>query len=137
MPESDAVPDMLGVVPVLPIPFDDHEEIDEPALRRLVDFAVSCKVKAVCLPMYGSEYYKLSDEERTRVVSITVDQAAKRLLVIGNCAHGSARMALSFGQANVKSGADMISAKQPGGIAPSHQPPRRGRSSVSAGPGHR
>ncbi len=107
------VSDQLGVVPVMPIPFDDHEEIDELALRRLVDFAVSCKVKAICLPMYGSEFYKLSDEERTRVVAIAVDQAAKRTQVIGNCAHGSTQMATSFAQANVKAGADMISVPIP------------------------
>ena len=113
MQKNDTVSDRLGVVPVMSIPFDDHEEIDEPALRRLVDFAVACRVRAVCLPMYGSEYYKLSDEERTRVVAIAVDQAAKRVKVIGNCAHGSSRMALSFAQANVKAGAEMISVPVP------------------------
>lgn len=113
MQKNGTVSGKLGVVPVIPIPFDENEEIDEPALRRLVDFAVSCGVKTICLPMYGSEYYKLSDEERTRVVAIAVDQAVNRIKVMGNCAHGSSRMALSFAQANVKAGADMISVPVP------------------------
>jgi dihydrodipicolinate synthase/N-acetylneuraminate lyase len=103
----------LGVVPVMPIPFDEKEEVDEHALRRLVDFAVACKVKAICLPMYASEFYKLSDAERTRVVAIAVDQAAGRVMVIGNAAHGASRLALAFAQANVRVGADMISVPVP------------------------
>ena len=30
-----------GVVPILPAPFLDNEELDEPSLRRLVEFAAS------------------------------------------------------------------------------------------------
>ena len=113
MDETNAPAKKLGIVPVMPIPFHDDEEIDEPALRRLVEFAVTSGVKAICLPMYGSEFYKLSDEERTRVVAVAVDQACGRVQVIGNCAHGSSRMAVSFAQANVDSGADMVSIPVP------------------------
>jgi 2-keto-3-deoxy-L-arabinonate dehydratase len=34
------------------------------ALRRLIDFAIASGLKAVCLPAYASEFYKLTDEER-------------------------------------------------------------------------
>jgi len=105
--------DKLGVVPVMAIPFHDDESIDEPALRRLVDFAVQCRVGAICLPMYASEFYKLSDSERTRVVAIAVDQAANRIKVIGNAAHGSSCMALSFAEQNAKAGTDLISVPVP------------------------
>ena len=98
-----------GVVSVIPIPFGENEEIDEKALRGLIDFAAACKVGAVCLPAYGSEFYKLSDEERARVVRIAVEQAAGRLLVIGQSNHGSSRLALRMAMAHVKSGADLIS----------------------------
>ena len=50
-----------GVVPVIPIPFHDDERIDEDALRRLVEFAAAAGIGAVCLPAYGSEFYKLSE----------------------------------------------------------------------------
>ena len=113
METTDALSEKLGVLPVLPIPFDENEEIDEPSLRRLVDFAVACGVKAICLPMYASEFYKLSDEERTRVVAIAVDQASSRIRVIGNCAHGSSRVARSYAEAHIRAGADMISIPVP------------------------
>ena len=82
-----------GMIPVIPTPFDSDENVDEAALRRLVDFAVRCGVKAVCLPAYASEFYKLSEEERARVVRIAVGQAAGRVLVAAQSNHSSSRVA--------------------------------------------
>ncbi|MBW7892783.1 MAG: dihydrodipicolinate synthase family protein, partial [Chitinophagaceae bacterium] len=55
---------MEGVVPIIPTPFTDKEEIDIESLKRLVDFACSCGIEAACLPAYASEFYKLTDEEK-------------------------------------------------------------------------
>ena len=63
-----------GVVPVVPTPFDPEEEIDWVALRRLLDFAASAEVNAVCLPAYASEFYKLTEKERREAVVVAVDQ---------------------------------------------------------------
>ena len=104
---------VTGVVPVIPTPFDDDGDIDRVALRRLVDFAVTCGVGAICLPAYGSEFYKLTDQERAEVVQIAVEQAAGRLLVIAQSNHGSSRAARSIARANVAAGADMISVAVP------------------------
>ena len=57
---------LVGSVPIMPIPFDAEEAIDEEALRRLVEFAVEKKFSAICLPAYGSEFYKLTEDERIR-----------------------------------------------------------------------
>ena len=64
---------LYGVVPIIPTPFTAQEEIDEAALRDLIEFAISGKVEAVCLPAYASEFYKLTDAEKLRVVKIAVD----------------------------------------------------------------
>ena len=101
--------DLSGAVPIIPIPFDASENIDEEALRRLVEFAVTKGFAGICLPAYLSEFYKLSDEERIRVVKIAVDQAAGRLLVIAQSNHGSSRLALAMARTHVENGADLIS----------------------------
>ena len=83
-----------GVVPIVPTPFvPGSEDIDTAALRRLVDFAVDAEAAAICLPAYGSEFYKLTDQERLDVVEVAVDQAAGRLPVMAQCNHGSAQWA--------------------------------------------
>jgi 4-hydroxy-tetrahydrodipicolinate synthase len=104
---------LRGAVPVISIPFDEHDEIDEEALRRLVEFAVSRGLGAICLPAYGSEFYKLSDQERIRVVQIAVDQAAGRMQVIAQSNHGSSRVALTVARTHVENGADLISVAIP------------------------
>lgn len=107
-------PKELGVaVPIIPIPFDQHENIDEEELRGLVDFAAKSGFTGICLPAYSSEFYKLSDEERLRVVKVPMDQAAGRLLVVAQSNHGSVRVALLTAREHVENGADVISVAVP------------------------
>jgi 2-keto-3-deoxy-L-arabinonate dehydratase len=107
-------PKELGMaVPIIPVPFDEHENIDEQELRGLVEFAAKSGFAGICLPAYGSEFYKLSDEERLRVVKVAVHQAAGRLLVVAQSNHGSARLALETARKHVENGADVISVAVP------------------------
>ena len=105
--------ELSGAVPIIPIPFDAQENVDEEALRRLVEFAVSKGFSGICLPAYLSEFYKLSEPERIHVVKIAVSQAAGRLLVIAQSNHGSSRVALEMARAHVENGADLISVLVP------------------------
>jgi len=109
-PENHA---MEGVVPIIPTPFTDHEEIDEEALRRLVDFACSCGVQAGCLPAYASEFYKLTDEEKLWVVKVAVHQAKGRIKIVAQCNHPALRTAIRLAKANIDEGADVISLAVP------------------------
>lgn len=98
-----------GVVPVVPTPFCEDESIDYKALAACVHFAVECGVSAVCLPAYGSEFYKLSELERGKVVETAVAASGGRLPVIGQSNHPSAKLAAEIAKANEARGADMIS----------------------------
>jgi len=105
--------ELFGVVPIVPTPFREDEEIDEDALRRLIDFAISGGIKAVCLPAYASEFYKLSDDEKLRVVKIAVEHAAGRIKIVAQSNSPSLKIAIRLAQANVKAGADVISLAVP------------------------
>jgi len=105
--------ELSGVVPIVPIPFDGHESIDEQELRSLVEFAANKGFTGICLPAYGTEFYKLSDEERILVVQVAVEQAAGRLLVVAQSNHGSSRVALRMACKHVENGADVISVAVP------------------------
>ncbi len=105
--------ELFGVVPIIPTPFTEKEEIDEDALKRLIDFAIAGGVGAACLPAYASEFYKLTDEERLNVVKIAVNHSAGRLQVIAQSNHPSVKIAIRLAQANVEAGADMISLAVP------------------------
>lgn len=102
-----------GVIPIIPTPFTENEEIDEAALRRLVDFACACGIEAACLPAYASEFYKLTDDEKLQVVKIAVNQAKGRIKIVAQSNHPSLRSAIRLAQANVANGADVISLAVP------------------------
>ena len=71
-----------GIVPIVPTPFTIEELIDWPSLRRLVDFACATGGRAMCLPAYAIEFYKLSESETLQLVAEVVRQAAGRLPVL-------------------------------------------------------
>ena len=98
-----------GVVPVIPTPFRQDESIDYDALGSCVRFAAECGVSAVCLPAYGSEFYKLSEAERAEVVETAVRAADGRVLVIGQSNHPASLHAAGIARANEERGADVIS----------------------------
>lgn len=104
---------LQGVVPIIPTPFKENEEIDETALRGLVDFACSCGIQAACLPAYASEFYKLTDTEKLKVVQIAVEQAAGRIQIVAQSNHPSLKSAIDLAKANIHNGADIISLAVP------------------------
>ena len=105
--------ELSGVVPIIPTPFLPNEEIDEASLRDLVEFAVQSGIKAVCLPAYASEFYKLTDEERLRVVRIAVNQSAGRIKIVAQSNSPAVKIAIHLAKENVAAGADVISLAVP------------------------
>ncbi len=107
------IKDLYGVVPIIPTPFTEDEEIDDHALRNLVDFAIRSEVTAICLPAYASEFYKLSDEEKLHVVEVAVEHANGRIPVVAQSNHPSLKHAIRLAKSNVAAGADIISLAVP------------------------
>jgi 4-hydroxy-tetrahydrodipicolinate synthase len=105
--------ELSGVVPIIPTPFLPNEEIDEASLCNLVEFAITSGLQAVCLPAYASEFYKLTDEERLRVVKIAVNQSAGRIKIVAQSNSPAVKIAIQLAQANVAAGADVISLAVP------------------------
>jgi 4-hydroxy-tetrahydrodipicolinate synthase len=90
---------LAGILPVLQIPFlpaQPLDRVDEAALRREVEFCVSCGVHGLVIPALASEFMVLTDAERRHVLAITVEQAAGRLPVVANVAAPSAQAATEF-----------------------------------------
>ena len=80
--------DFEGVIPILPTPFNADESIDESSLETIVDFAKAAGCTTVGLPAFGSEFYKLSGDERSRILNIVFKNAGD-LNIIVQCNHPS------------------------------------------------
>jgi 2-keto-3-deoxy-L-arabinonate dehydratase len=98
-----------GVVPIIPIPFQAGDAIDEASLRRCVDFVVESGMAAMALPAYGSEFYKLSEAEREQVIGVAIDANRGRIPLIAQANHGSSKVAAGLARRYEAMGADVIS----------------------------
>jgi dihydrodipicolinate synthase/N-acetylneuraminate lyase len=99
---------LKGIIPVIPTPFTEEEELDLEALERLVDFAANSGAAGICLPAYASEFYKLTDPERAAVVRTAVKSAKGRVPVLAQSNDPCARTAAEIARRNAGLGADVI-----------------------------
>ena len=100
---------LRGVVPVVPTTFHPDESIDAESLSRVVDWIASQELAGMCLPAYGSEFYKLTGAERDQVVGIAVEVNDGRVPVVAQANHGSARVAAELARRYTDMGADVVS----------------------------
>ncbi|MCL5006222.1 MAG: dihydrodipicolinate synthase family protein [Acidobacteria bacterium] len=97
---------LRGVVPVMLLPLNADESIDENSFRNQVDFAIQMGAVGVCAPAFGTEFYKLSDPERYRVARILVEQTAGRVPVFISTGSGSTHSTVEFSRYAESIGAD-------------------------------
>jgi len=104
---------LRGILPIVPTPFKEDQEIDWEGLRALVDFACASGACALCLPAYASEFYKLSEEERRRAISEAIAQADGRIPVIGQVNAFSAKQAMETALDAQRAGVNAVSVSVP------------------------
>ncbi len=81
-------------------------EVDEKALRGLVDFHVREGTRVIVPVGTTGESATLTHEEHERVIRIVVEQAAGRILVMAGTGSNSTREAIALTQAAKQMGAD-------------------------------
>lgn len=64
-----------GVSPVLEVPFTADGGVDLPGFRRVVRYVLDRGVTSVMFPGFASEYYKLSETERDRLMHALIEEA--------------------------------------------------------------
>lgn len=75
----------FGVVPPIPTPIDDHERVDEKAMRKLVDHCIEKGVHGLFVCGTNGECMSLTQAERNRAIKIVLDQAQGRVPVMAGC----------------------------------------------------
>lgn len=104
---------MRGIYAIPSTPFDERGQLDEEGLRRIVDFCIGCGAHGLVSPVNASEFSKLSDEERLRVMRIVVEQTAGRVPVVVGVAGLSTEHAVLFSRYADELGADAVIAMPP------------------------
>lgn len=111
-----------GVVPILPTPFRSNDEVDLQALTALVDFSVAAGAAAIGTPAFGSEFYKLAESERLRVLETVIAHADGRIPVIAQCNQHSPRHAARLARQAEQMGAAAVNVALPRAfpVSPGH-----------------
>jgi 4-hydroxy-tetrahydrodipicolinate synthase len=97
-----------GIIPALVTPFKKDNEVNEEALRDLVNFVVEKGVNGVVPVGTTGEFVYLSEEERRKVVEIVVDEVSGRVSVIAGTGASSTGQAIELSKHAEDVGADAV-----------------------------
>ena len=99
---------LTGVLPVAPTPFLDDGAVDDEGMRRVLDCMFDQGVDAICILANYSEQFVLSDEERGRLLRISLEHVAGRVPVIATISHFYTGIAVERARAAQSMGAAMV-----------------------------
>ncbi len=107
-----------GIVPPMVTPLTDEGKINEPALRKLVNFLIGSGVHGLFPVGTTGEFYALSNDEFRQVLEVTVDETRGRVPVYAGVNHITTRGLIELAQIAEEVGVDALSALTPMFLAP-------------------
>lgn len=72
----------VGIIPPISTPIDEHENIDEQALRKLVDYTIDTGMHGIFVCGSNGETMGLTQQERDKAIKIAIEQAGDRVPVL-------------------------------------------------------
>src|SRR4030081_221845 len=97
-----------GVLPIAPTPFDEFDEVDYNGQKRVIDFLIDAGVDGICILANYSEQFALTDEERERLMTLSLEHVAGRVPVIVTTSHYSQRVAAERSRRAQQAGAAVV-----------------------------
>jgi 1-pyrroline-4-hydroxy-2-carboxylate deaminase len=106
--------DWKGYWASCPTPFRaDDESLDLDALRRLLEFYVSCGLHGVLINGTVGEWFSQTEPDRKAVAETAVEAVAGRMTVVIGCTAYTAREIAGYGRHAMLAGADGIEVSAP------------------------
>ena len=99
---------LKGVFVPMVTPFDKNENVDEDALRNFVHWLITQGVAGLYPEGGCGEVWKLSLEERLRIIEIVGEEAGGKVLFIPGTGGGSTRETIAITQHAKENGADAV-----------------------------
>ncbi len=120
--------DLVGVVPILEVPFVSGGDVDLRSFGLLVDHVLRAGVSAVMFPGFASEFYKLERAEVDALSDLLLERRAvvqPDVGVVLSVADHATEVAVRRARSAVERGADAVNLLLPSFLAPSPAALRR------------
>lgn len=109
--EPNKQPIFRGTAPALVTPFTDDDRLDEPALRRLIDFQIEGEddyagVEALVVLGTTGENPTVTHDERRRIVEVVLEHVGGRVPVVVGTGTNDTRQSVAFSKEAAAAGAD-------------------------------
>jgi len=111
--------EIKGIIPAVITPFTADERVDEPAFCRVVSAQIDQGVHGLFPVGTGGEFSTLSFEEKTRLMQVAVEVAARRVFVMPNVGAITTAESVALARHAEAVGCDAVSAVTPFFLKPS------------------
>lgn len=81
--------EIIGVIPPIITPIDEHEKVDEAGLRKLINHCIDHGIHGIFVCGSNGECMSLTQAQRDRAIEIALDECAGRVPVIAGCMDSS------------------------------------------------
>ncbi|MDP2950365.1 MAG: dihydrodipicolinate synthase family protein [Chloroflexota bacterium] len=102
-----------GLYSVMVTPFDERGAVDAPALRRVIEFNILAGAHGIVAPVFGSEFFTLSDDERRLVIRTAAEAVAQRIPYVAGVTGASPQHSAELARYAEQWGADAVIATAP------------------------
>lgn len=110
--------EIRGVIPPIVTPVDSRENVDEGALKRVIDYVMAGGVHGIFVMGSNGEFYAFDADNQRRAVEVTVEHVAGRLPVYAGASAITTKEAVALGKAAEAAGADALTVLTPMFIQP-------------------
>ncbi len=107
-----------GMMPIMATPVDKDYNVDVVSQRRHVEYCIQCGAVAVGHFAYASEFMKIKDADRSRLLEVVVDQVKGRVPFFAGVTGKTRADTLRYAREAEEMGADIIMASLPYGDRP-------------------
>ncbi len=113
--------EVKGIIVAMVTPLKNDESLDEEGLRELINYLIEGGVHGIFCCGSQGEIYSLTDEERRRVIDITVDEVNGRVPVYAGTGEITTEKVIQLTRYAKDAGADAASIVTPYFIKPSSE----------------
>ena len=108
-----------GIIPAMVTPLDRNEEIDEAGIRGIINYLIDSGVHGIFVCGSQGESYALTEDEKKRVIEVSVDEVNGRVPVYAGTGAVTTKMTIELSRYAVNVGADAVTIVTPYFIKPS------------------